>query len=59
MLEKKKVELRDEPSSAPISSGKNDSRNRASPEPDKGNLLPRLFFVMNAGWCATEFGRIL
>ena len=50
---RKKAELRNRPGPAPISSGKNDSRNRASPEPDKGNLLPMLFVVMNAGWCAT------
>jgi len=46
---RKKVELRDRTGPASISSGKNDSRNRASPEFDKGNLLPRLFFCHERG----------
>ena len=52
-FEKKMVKLRDRPGPAPISSGRNGSRNRASPEPDNGSLLLRSVFVMSVGWCAT------
>jgi hypothetical protein len=40
---RKKVELRDRQGQASISSGKNDSRNRASPEPDKVIFSPGYF----------------